>query len=80
MTDVYDLDHSKHGKELYGGLIIRNPETGQTRTPDLILVLNSAHLLSARHVMGGKRSVLFDMNAYLNLPGNIADCLVEPET
>lgn len=80
LTDVYDLDHSKHGKELYGGLIIRNPETGQTRTPDLILVLNSAHLLSARHVMGGKRSVLFDMNAYLNLPGNIADCLVEPET
>lgn len=74
---VYDMDRSKQGKVLCNGLIIREFDARQAEKADCILVLNSAHSASVLEKSDGKKVVLLDLNTYLNLPGEIEDCIIK---
>lgn len=74
---AYDMDESKQGKMLPGGLLIRKFDVRKKDEIDCILVLNEAHLLSTAESLGEKEAVLFDMNLYLDTPYEIEDCVVK---
>lgn len=74
---AYDMDESKQGKMLPGGLLIRKFDVRKKDEIDCILVLNEAHLLSTAESLGEKKAVLFDMNLYLDTPYEIEDCVVK---
>lgn len=77
---VYDMDQSRQGEKLCDEIIIRDPVMERPKGPTCILVLNSAHLRSAFHVLRGEMTVVFDMHTYLNSPGRMKDCLISCES
>lgn len=76
LLGIYDMDRSKQGKELAGGLMVLAPDALREEKATCILTLNSAHVLSVLKIVGKEKKVLFDMNTYLNSPDGIEDCMI----
>lgn len=76
LLGIYDMDRSKQGKELAGGLMVLAPDALREEKATCILTLNSAHVLSVLKIVGKENKVLFDMNTYLNFPDEIEDCMI----
>lgn len=74
---VYDIDSSKHGQELGHGIVIKEFYAQNAESVDCILVLNAVHMLSILKALCGRKIVLFDMDAYLNMPNEIDDCIMK---
>lgn len=68
---VYDMDKTKHGTGLCHGLTVKGFNIGQNEKADIILVLNSAHLLSVAKLLDGEKVVLFDMDSYIKLSNEV---------
>lgn len=73
---VYDIDSSKHGQELCPGIVIKGFHAQNAENVDCILVLNAVHLLSVLKALCGEKIVLFDMDAYLNMPNEMDNCII----
>ncbi len=74
---VYDMDKTKHGKELYPEIVVKGFDERQEDGADCILVLNSAHLSSVCELVAGKDIMVFDLNTYLTLPYKMEDCIIK---
>ena len=76
LREAYDIDPAKQGQDICFGLTIRDWDTSRPDKADLILVLNSAHLLSVYGYLQGEDVLLFDMNTYLTLSYDIDECIL----
>lgn len=74
---AYDMDQTKHGKDVCAGLTVRGWDAARTDKASFVIVLNSSHLLSVYERLCGEDVIIFDMNTYLTLPYGMDECMLK---